>query len=136
MNKSSKLSISGRADQHDTLGADAAELRRSVPILRIFRARAKRGYEAELGSKLASTSVDVVRNQPGFIGYLCGKPATDEGRDFVFASIWRDADALKKRFGKHWRVSYLPPGYAEIIEDCSVEHYHLTDQVLIDDRRR
>lgn len=28
----------------------------------------------------------------------------------------------------------LPPGYAELIEECSVHHYHLTGQSL--DRQR
>jgi len=41
-----------------------------------------------------------------------------------------DAGALKARFGPEWRVPLLPPGYAELIEDCSVEHYRLTEQSL------
>jgi hypothetical protein len=37
-------------------------------------------------------------------------------------------DAIRARFGHDWRSSFLPPGYAELIEECSVEHYHLTEQ--------
>lgn len=115
---------------------DSAELRQGVPILRIFTARAKPGCERALAQKLASTSVDVVQNEPGFLGYLSGGPATSGGRNFVFASVWRDVDALKARFGKQWRDSYLPSGYAEVIEECAVEHYHLTGKVLIDSEDR
>jgi hypothetical protein len=83
-----------------------------------------------LAEKLATSSVEVVEDQPGFIGYLVAGPASEHQREFVFASIWSDADAVKARFGREWRVSLLPPGYAELIEECSVDHYHLTGQSL------
>lgn len=104
------------------------ELRPSVPLLRIFKARAKPGCEAALAAKLATTSAQLVRDQPGLLSFLAGGPANDTDRTFVFATIWRDADALTAFFGQEWRVSLLPPGYAELIEVCSIEHYHLTVQ--------
>ena len=73
----------------------------------------------------------VVQGQPGFLGYLVAGPANESQHEFIFASIWTDADALKARFGQEWRDSLLPPGYAELIEECSVEHYHLTEQSLV-----
>jgi quinol monooxygenase YgiN len=106
------------------------ELRPSVPIIRIFRARARQGCKEALADKLATSSVQAVRGQPGFLGFLAAGPANDIQHEFIFASIWTDADALKARFGHEWRVALLPPGYAELIEECSVEHYHLTEQSL------
>ena len=106
------------------------ELRPSVPIIRVFRARAKRGCERALANKLATSSVEVVQGQPGFLGYLVAGPASEGQHEFIFASIWADADAVKARFGEQWRVSLLPPGYADLIEECSVDHYHLTGQSL------
>jgi len=81
-----------------------------------------------LAEKLATSSVQVVRDEPGFLGFVCAGPANSAGRDFVFATMWRDVDAIKARFGDDWRISSLPTGYAELIEECSVEHFHLTDQ--------
>jgi hypothetical protein len=81
-----------------------------------------------LAEKLATSSVQVVRGERGFLGFVCAGPASNTDRDFVFASMWQDVDAIKARFGPDWRVSFLPPGYAELIEECSVEHYHLTQQ--------
>ena len=107
--------------------SESYDLRPSIPILRLFRARAKLNRERDLAEKLATTSVDVVRNQPGFIGFLDAGPANDTDRNFVFATLWKDVDAIKATFGQEWRVPLLPPGYAELIEDCSVEHYHLTE---------
>ena len=106
------------------------ELRPSIPIIRVFRARATHGCEGALAEKLATSSIEVVQGQPGFLGYLVAGPANDHQREFIFASIWTDADAVKARFGEEWRVSHLPPGYSELIEDCSVGHYHLTGQSL------
>ena len=106
------------------------ELRPSVPIIRLFRARARQGCERALADKLATSSIEVVQAQPGFLGYLAAGPANERQHEFIFASIWADADAVKARFGEQWRVSLLPPGYAELIEECSVDHYHLTGQSL------
>src|SRR5215831_5489972 len=81
----------------------------------------------------ATSSVEVVQGQPGFLGHLVAGPASEHQHEFIFASIWANVDAVKARFGEQWRVSLLPPGYAELIEACSVDHYHLTAQSL--DRR-
>jgi quinol monooxygenase YgiN len=109
---------------------ESYELRPSVPIIRVFRARARQGCERALADKLATSSVEVVQGQPGFLGYLVAGPASEGHHEFVFASIWADSDSVKARFGEGWRVSLLPSGYAELIEDCSVDHYHLTGQSL------
>jgi hypothetical protein len=84
-----------------------------------------------LADKLATSSVEVVQGQPGSLGYLVAGPASEHQHEFIFASIWANADAVKARFGEEWRVSLLPPGYAELIDECSVAHYHLMEQSLI-----
>ena len=108
--------------------SDRYELRSGAPILRLFKARARPNCESALAEKLATSSVQVVRDEPGFLGFICAGPANNTDRDFVFASMWRDVDAIKARFGHDWRGSFLPSGYAELIEECSVEHYQLTEQ--------
>jgi quinol monooxygenase YgiN len=115
---------------------DLYELRPTVPILRIFKARAKPGSEGAIAGKLATTSAELVRDQAGLLGFLASRPANDAERDFVFATVWRDADALKTFFGQEWRVSLLPPGYSDLIEVCSVEHYYLTEHLLVSDVTR
>ena len=109
---------------------ESYELRPSIPIIRVFRARARHGCEGALAEKLATSSVEVVQGQPGFLGHLVAGPARENQSEFIFASIWADAEAVKSRFGADWRLSLLPPGYAELIEACTVDHYHLTGQSL------
>jgi quinol monooxygenase YgiN len=106
------------------------ELRHSIPIIRVFRARARWGCERVLADKLATSFVEVVQGQPGFLGYLVAGPANERQHEFIFASIWADVDAVKARFGDEWRVSLLPPGYGELIEECSVDHHHSIGQSL------
>src|ERR1051325_7517015 len=84
----------------DMPSSDRYELRSGVPILRLFRARARPGCEGALAEKLATSSVQVVRNEPGFLGLVCAGPASDSDRDFVFATMWRDAHAIEARFGQ------------------------------------
>jgi heme-degrading monooxygenase HmoA len=116
----------GTRDSH--LSRNLDELPPSVPILRIFKARAKLGCEGALAENLATTSAQLVRNQPGLLEFLAAGPTNDTHRDFVFATIWRDGEALKAFFGQEWHDSLLPSGYSELIEACSVEHYHLTER--------
>src|ERR1041384_4602997 len=61
---------------------ESYELRPSIPIIRVFRARAKPGREKALAEKLATSSIEVVRGQPGFLGYLAAGPANDHQREF------------------------------------------------------
>ena len=99
----------------------------SGPILRLFEVRAKSGCAAELLARFATTSAQVVRGEPGSEGYFFGREITAEEETVLFASVWRDLDAVKARFGDDWRVSFLPEGYEALIETCSVRHVDLSD---------
>ena len=58
----------------------------SGSILRVFEARAKPGCADSLVKKFATTSGDVVRNQPGNLGHFFGKSVSDED-DVLFYSF-------------------------------------------------
>lgn len=93
-------------------------------IMRLFHVRAKPGCAAQLIKNFATTSADVVQHEPGNKGYFFGRGVQDsQGADVVvFASMWRDLDAIKARFGDDWQVSYLPEGYDDLIDDYWVQH--------------
>ncbi len=97
------------------------------PVLRLFEVKVKPGRAAELLAKFATTSAQVVRGEPGNEGYFFGREIEIDGGTVLFASVWRDLDAVKARFGDQWRVSFLPEGYEELIENCSVRHVDLSD---------
>ncbi len=98
----------------------------SESIMRVFEVRAKPGHAEELENKLASTSVSVVQGKPGNLGYFFGKKSSSDDHDFVFVSIWDSLESVKSNFGEEWESSFLPPGYAEIISECSIKHFNIS----------
>ena len=95
----------------------------SKSILRIFEVRAKSGAAELLKEKLSDTSVAVVKGKPGNLGFFFGKTKSfSDENDLVFISVWKDMESIKSIFGKDWEESYLPEGYDELIESCSVKH--------------
>ena len=96
------------------------------PVLRLFEVRAKEGCASELIQKFATTSADVVRNEPGNVGYFYGRDVENEGNVVIFASMWKNMEAVKDRFGVDWQSSYLPSGYEDLIDECSVRHFDLS----------
>ena len=92
------------------------------PILRLFQVQAKPGCADELVRKFSTTSADVVQNEPGNKGYFFGQGVSKDADFVVFASIWDNLDAVKARFGETWQSSFLPPGYEDLIDNCSVQH--------------
>ena len=91
-------------------------------ILRIFEVRAKPGKADLLKQKLSDTSVSVVKGKPGNLGYFFGENLSSDKNDLVFISVWDNLESVKSHFGKDWKQSYLPEGYEEIIESCSIKH--------------
>ena len=96
------------------------------PVLRLFEVRTKEGCVKKLIDKFATTSAEVVRNEPGNAGYFFGRMVENDGSIVIFASMWKDMAAVKDRFGDDWQSSYLPPGYEELIDECSVRHFDLS----------
>ena len=96
------------------------------PVLRLFEVRAKEGCASELIQKFATTSANVVRNEPGNVGYFYGRVVENGGNVVIFASMWKNMEAVKDRFGVDWQSSYLPSGYEDLIDECSVRHFDLS----------
>lgn len=97
------------------------------PVLRIFEVRTKPNAAATLLSNFATTSAQVVKDEPGNCGYFFGQSLERDGDTVLFVSVWRDLAAIKDKFGAEWQSSYLPDGYSDLIEDCSVRHFNVSD---------
>ncbi len=91
-------------------------------IMRLFHVHAKPGAAATLIEKFATTSADVVQNEPGNKGYAFGRGVSVDEDVVVFASFWKDLAAIQARFGDDWQESFLPEGYEDLIEDYWLEH--------------
>ena len=93
------------------------------PVVRGVEARAVAGMSDELLHRFATVSVEVVRDKAGNEGYFFGPSMSDGDEVVIFASVWRDLASIKACFGTDWERSYLPEGYADLIEDHSVRHF-------------
>ncbi|MEM7359916.1 MAG: antibiotic biosynthesis monooxygenase [Pseudomonadota bacterium] len=91
-------------------------------VLRVFQARPKAGKAQQLKDKFAQTSVSVVVGEPGNLGYLFGTDISSDQDELVFISLWESLNAVKQRFGDNWQASFLPEGYDDLIERCTVRH--------------
>ena len=69
----------------------------------------------------------VVANEPGNMGYFFGRCLGTDENVVQFVSVWKDMAAIKLKFGADWQVSYMPDGYSDLIEDCSVRHFDMTN---------
>ena len=99
-------------------------------ILRVFEVRAKAGNTDVLKKKLSDTSVAVVKGKPGNIGYFFGANLSSDANDLVFISVWEDLESIQSLFGEKWEESFLPEGYDEIIESCSIKHIEFDGNLL------
>lgn len=95
------------------------------PVLRIFEVRATPDGADELLKNFATTSAQVVQGEPGNQGYFFGRCVEGEGNSIMFVSVWENLAAVQARFGEDWQSSYMPDGYAALIEECSVRHIDL-----------
>lgn len=92
------------------------------PILRLFEVQAKPGCADALLKKFETTSAEVVRGEPGNLGYFFGRAMAGAEDQVVFCSLWESLTAIQDRFGADWHLSFLPPGYEDLIEHCAVRH--------------
>ena len=95
------------------------------PILRLFEVKTKDGCLESLLHKFATTSAEVVANEPGNVGYFFGTLLNSNDDTVIFASVWDDTEAIRRRFGAEWQASFLPDGYQDLIESCSVRHFDM-----------
>ena len=99
-------------------------------ILRVFEVRAKPGMKEILQHKLSDTSISVVDGKPGNLGYFFGEDLSSAQNDLVFISVWESLESIKSHFGEDWEESFLPPGYEEIIESCSIRHLQVDGKLV------
>ncbi len=105
----------------------------SGPILRMFEVRCRPGCRDRLLANFQSTSADVVRNEPGNRGYFFGRCIQDGEDTVLFVSVWESLEAVQDRFGAGWQESFLPDGYEELIEACSIRHLDVGSGWHVDD---
>ena len=92
-------------------------------IVRVFRARARPGREAEFEESLAQRSIPLVESQKGVRSYFAGRPAGSASDEFVMITIWEDLASLKAFAGDDWEKPVIPDGMAPLMRESFLHHY-------------
>ena len=110
--KSANSTSTIHLDGHPDYTGSAGEI---TPHPRTLTVKVRDGRAETLLQKFSTASADVVRNEPGNCGYFFGRGIITDAGQLVFASLWKDLDAIKQRFGEDWQASFLPEGYEDMI---------------------
>lgn len=92
-------------------------------IIRIFRARARAGKQAEWKAMVRELSIPWLETQRGRLGYFPGEPMDSDQRDFVMVSLWKDVESLRRALGENWTDAFVLDEEVPLVEEMSVHHY-------------
>ena len=96
-------------------------------ILRVFRAKVRKGKEEEFRKKVREQSLPRLRGQDGMANCFPGAPLSESDSEFIMVTLWRDLEALKTFLGENWDKPLVAPDEAPLIEEMSVQHYQFFD---------
>jgi transposase/quinol monooxygenase YgiN len=101
-------------------------------IIRVFRGRLKQDARLAYERLCRTTSVPLMRAQPGCLAVSIAEPTPTRPEEFVVVSIWRDLERLQAFAGERWREATILPGEADLLETARVEHYDESYRSLIE----
>ncbi len=96
-------------------------------ILRVFRAKIRKGREEEFRQKVKEHSLPRLRSQDGMANAFAGGPLSGSESEFVTVTLWRDFEALKAFLGDNWDKPAITPDEVPLVEEMSVQHYQFFD---------
>ncbi len=91
-----------------------------MPILQGFHVEITIGLTNALLHRFATTTVDIIRGEPGNAVRCFGRDATADHGQWVFASFWPDAEAVERHFGDDWLSPVPPRGHDNLIDKDSI----------------
>jgi len=54
-------------------------------------------------------------------------PMTPDDREFVYISVWKDVDSIRKFAGENWQQAVIDPSEDELLEETAISHYLVLD---------
>ncbi len=68
-------------------------------------------------------SIPWLESSDGMLGYFSGAPLTENAREFVMITLWRDQDALEAFAGSDWESPVVTEDEASLVEAMFADHY-------------
>lgn len=95
-------------------------------IVRVFRARPRRGREATYEEFLRSSTLPFLRRQKGMRGATIGRSYGQDRTELVVISTWSSAEDLRRAAGKNWEEGVVDAqNEAPLLEDFTVTHFEV-----------
>ena len=92
-------------------------------IIRVFRPTIHPGKQNEFESFLCDTAVPLVSQQSGLIAQHMGKPRDPSSTEYVYITIWEDADSIRAFAGERWQEAVITPDGKHLLKDTWIGHY-------------
>ena len=92
-------------------------------IVRIFRARIRKGRLADWQQKVEDHSIPWLECQDGLVAFYPGKPLDAECNKFSMTSIWRDVESLRNAVGDDWQKAVLLEDEGDLVQAVKMHHY-------------
>jgi len=92
-------------------------------VIRIFRAKIRKGRVAEIKRLVKKQSIPWLESSEGLLGYFPGEPVEANEREFVMITLWRDLESIRAFFGKDWDAPVVTMDEAPLVEAMYADHY-------------
>ena len=92
-------------------------------IIRVFRPTIHPGKQNEFESFLCDTAVPLVSQQSGLIAQHMGKPRDPSSTEYVYITIWEDAESIRAFAGERWQEAVITPDEKHLLKDTWIGHY-------------
>ncbi len=96
-------------------------------IIRIFRPRVQPGKRNEFEQFLRDTAVPLVSSQDGILAQHIGRPFEEASDEFVYVTVWKDLDSLRRFAGANWQEAVIDPSEVELLRETFISHYEVID---------
>ena len=92
-------------------------------IIRIFRPTIHPGKEAEFESFLRDTAIPLVSQQSGIVAQHVGRPRDPSSTEFVYVTVWEDAESIRAFAGESWQEAVITPEEEDLLKETWIKHY-------------
>ena len=92
-------------------------------IVRIFRAKIRKGQVSEFKRMVQEQSIPWLEKSEGMVGYFPGEPFGDNEQEFVMVTLWRDQESLQAFAGLDWDNPVVTEEEAPLVEAMFADHY-------------
>jgi quinol monooxygenase YgiN len=97
-------------------------------IIRVFRARIRKGRTAEFKKMVQEQSIPWLEDTAGMLSYFPGEPFGEDSRDFAMITMWRDLKSLQAFSGKDWDNPVVTEDEEPLVEAMFADHYRGFDK--------